>query len=192
MKTIEIDKGGYGIASLFDTKSTKKNLIQKSSKSIASSPAEFWNGMSISQRLDFIIETEASTGETIGHSNSKQRYDKISKIIITAIDSQFGKKSVKKVTAKTPVKKTIAKTPTKKVTAKTTTKKATAKTPVKKIVVEEPDTTSSKATTVKKSKAKSSLSEESVEESLDLLIVAFLVVILTFFSGFGYWIYEFS
>lgn len=144
------------------------------SKSIASSPAEFWNGMSISQRLDFIIETEASTGETIGHSNSKQRYDKISKIIITAIDSQFGKKSVKKVTAKTPVKKTIVKTPTKKVTAKTTTKKATAKTPVKKIVVSALDKMikkASKATTVKKSKAKSSLSEESVEESLDLLIV---------------------
>jgi acyl carrier protein len=44
---------------------------------LASTPEEFWNSMSPAERLGFIEDLEAETGETIGHSNSKQTFKKL-------------------------------------------------------------------------------------------------------------------
>ena len=52
----------------------------------ASSPAEFWNGMTPAERLVFIQSTEKKSGEKIGHSNSKQTYGKVTnKTLLNAI-----------------------------------------------------------------------------------------------------------
>lgn len=51
---------------------------------------QLWNDWSIAERLTFVKETEKATGQSIGHSNSKQRYDKISSILKKQLESATG------------------------------------------------------------------------------------------------------
>ena len=130
------------------------------SKSLASSPESFWNGMSPAKRLDFIIETEAKTGETIGHSNSKQTYGKVSSIILRAIADHLGK--APKKSSKGPAEKmldSMIKKAAKASVKATTPKKAPVKKAAKADVIAESTETYSEIESVP------------VEESLDLLIV---------------------
>ena len=57
----------------------------------AVSPAEFWNGMTIKQRLSFLTEVQTKTGTKIGKTNSEYRFDKITNSTLTdAINKHVG------------------------------------------------------------------------------------------------------
>jgi acyl carrier protein len=99
-------------------------------KHTASSPADFWNNMTPAERLEFIIVSEKRAGETIGHSNSKQRYDKIvNKHLIKAVEDS--------ITTKKPV--AAKKTAAKKIATKKATPVKVSKTTKKSPKVESPE-----------------------------------------------------
>jgi acyl carrier protein len=55
-----------------------------------SSPANFWNSMSPAQRLEFIVLAEKTNGVTIGHSNSKNRFEKLPSFLADIVTSHTG------------------------------------------------------------------------------------------------------
>jgi hypothetical protein len=129
-------------------------------KIMPSNPKQFWNDMSPAERLDFIIEAESLSGETIGHSNSKATYNTLSTKVVNAINNYLSPKAVKVVKSKaTPVKIISAGDMDKMISKaiKATVKKSTPKS-VKVAKTIEVETVTSEI-------------EVPVEESLDLLIV---------------------
>lgn len=66
---------------------------------MSSTPSNFWNSMTPSQRLEFIILAEKKNGVSIGHSNSKNRFAKLPCFLSDIISSHTsgGKVNIEKV-----------------------------------------------------------------------------------------------
>lgn len=62
-----------------------------------SSPANFWNAMSPASRLEFIAKLEKESGLSIGHTNSKMRFDKLPAFLkeLVTSNTEGGAKVVK-------------------------------------------------------------------------------------------------
>jgi acyl carrier protein len=55
-----------------------------------STPTNFWNSMSPAQRLEFIVLAEKKNGVSIGHSNSKNRFEKLPSFLADIVTSHCG------------------------------------------------------------------------------------------------------
>jgi acyl carrier protein len=82
----------------------KSMPISVEKTSAFSSPAEFWNGMTVSERESYISSVSKTTGEKIGISNAKCRFSTISsKALNSALTKGTGEKISEKTDSKIPI-----------------------------------------------------------------------------------------
>jgi hypothetical protein len=130
--------------------------------------SNFWNSKSITERESFILMMIAKTGSSVGISNAKNRFEKITNSELVNYIEKVVKKPVEK---KTTLKKTSSSTAKK--TSSSSTKKTSSTTAKKPTVVSKKTSTvkaATKKTSTTKKTSKKAKEETSVSDELDLCI----------------------